>query len=164
MSKTLDPKLYSVIERIVVAEGMELVNCEFSGLGKNTVLRIFIDKTEGVTHQDCSYISNQLGTVLEVEDLISHQYILEVSSPGVERGLYKKNDYIRFAGETIKLKTHHSIDGRRNFRGRLEGLEDENIKLVDNKQTWLIPFESVISANIIVDLEELFRRAKTQLS
>jgi len=164
MSKSIDPKLYSVIERVVTSENLELVHCEFSGSGKYTVLRVYIDKADGVTHADCSYISNQLGAVLDIEDLIPYQYLLEVSSPGVDRGLYKKSDYIKFAGQNIKLKTYQTIDGRKVFRGRLEGLEDEKIKLADGKETWLIPFESISSANIVVDVDELFRRAKTPLN
>ncbi|MBI4850784.1 MAG: ribosome maturation factor RimP [Acidobacteria bacterium] len=162
MSKTIDPKLYSVIERVVTAEGLELVHCEFSGTGKYTVLRIYIDKPEGVTHKDCSYISTQLGMVLDVEDLISHQYLLEVSSPGVDRGLYKKSDYTRFAGQNIKLKLQQALNGRKVFRGRLEGLEEEKIKLTDEKETHLIPYELIASANIVTNLDELFRRAKSQ--
>ncbi len=164
MSKPIDPKLYSVLERVVTAEGLELVHCEFSGSGKYTALKIYIDKPDGVTHQDCSYISNQLGAILDVEDLIPHQYLLEVSSPGVDRGLYKKNDYVRFAGQNIKLKAQQSINGRKVFRGRLEGIEEEKIKIVDGKETWLIPFESISSANIVIGLDELFRRAKTPVS
>jgi ribosome maturation factor RimP len=161
MSKSIDPKLYSVIERVVTTENLELIHCEFSGSGKYTVLRVYIDKPDGVTHKDCSYISNQLGIILDVEDLIPNQYLLEVSSPGVDRGLYKKEDYIRFAGQNIKLKTNQSINGRKVFRGRLEGIEEEKVKLVDGKDTWLIPFQSISSSNIVVDLDELFHRAKT---
>lgn len=162
MSKSINPKLYSVIERVVTSEGLELVHCEFSGSGKYTALRVYIDKSDGVTHKDCGYISNQLGVVLDVEDLIPHQYLLEVSSPGVDRGLYKKSDYERFAGQNIKLKTQQPIDSRKVFRGRLEGLQEEKIKLTDGKETWLIPFELVTSANIVTDLDELFRRAKSE--
>lgn len=162
MSKSVDPKLYSLIEKTVTGENLELVHCEFSGSGKYTVLRIYIDKPEGVTHSDCSHISNQLGTALDVEDLIPYQYLLEVSSPGVDRGLYKKNDYVRFAGQKIKLKTQQAINGRKVFRGSLEGLEGENVKIIDGKETWLIPFEQVTSANIVTDLDELFKRAKSK--
>src|SRR5437879_2981954 len=104
MTQAVEPQLYALIERIVTAEGFEFVHCEFSGRGNNAILRIFIDKPDqpgGVTHQDCVFISNQIGAVLDVEDLIPHQYTLEVSSPGVDRGLYKQSDYVRFAGHTI---------------------------------------------------------------
>jgi ribosome maturation factor RimP len=162
MSKAIDPKLYSLIERVVSSEDMELVHCEFSSNGKSTILRVYIDKPTGVTHQDCSYISNQLGAVLDVEDLIPNQYILEISSPGVDRGLYKISDYVRFSGQTVKLKTRQAINNRRAFKGRLEGVEAENIKIVDGKETWLIPFDLITSANLVVSNDELFHRAKIQ--
>ena len=166
MAQTVEPQLYALIERIVTAEGFEFVHCEFSGGRNQAILRIYIDKPGGVTHQDCSYISNQVGTVLDVEDIIPHQYVLEVSSPGVDRGLYKKSDYARFAGQSIRLKTHQAIDGRRNFRGRLQGIDDANrVKLVDAKGSeLLIPFDEIASANLEVELDELFRRAKQQQS
>jgi len=165
MTQAVEPQLYALIERIVTAEGFELVHCEFSGGRNSAVLRIFIDKPGGVTHQDCGYISNQVGTVLDVEDLIPHQYVLEVSSPGVNRGLYKKSDYTRFAGHMIRLKTHQAIEGRRNFRGRIEGFEADQVKLVVSKgNVVLIPFDQITSANLEVELDELFRRAKQQQS
>jgi ribosome maturation factor RimP len=163
MAQAVEPQLYALIERIITAEGFELVQCEFSGRGSNAVLRIFIDKPGGVTHQDCSFISNQVGTVLDVEDLIPHQYTLEVSSPGVDRGLYKKSDYARFAGNTIRLKTHQAVNGRRNFRGRLEGIDGDQVKLSDQQGgTLLIAFDEIASAHLEVELDELFRRAKQQ--
>ncbi|MEW6731481.1 MAG: ribosome maturation factor RimP [Acidobacteriota bacterium] len=163
MAQAVEPQLNALIERIVTAEGFEFVHCEFFGGRKQAVLRIYIDKPGGVTLQDCSYISNQVGMVLDVEDLIPHQYVLEVSSPGVNRGLYKRSDYERFAGHLIRLKTHQAIDGRRNFHGRLEGLEGEQVKLLDQQgKILLIPFQEIATANLEVDLDELFRRAKQQ--
>jgi len=165
MAQAIEPQLYALIERIVTAEGFELVHCEFTGRRNHGLLRVFIDKPGGITHEDCRHISYQLGTVLDVEDLIPHQYTLEISSPGVDRGLYKKSDYTRFAGQMIRLKTHQAIGGRRNFRGRLEGLEDDQVKLLEAKgQVVLIPYEAISSAHIEVELDELFRRAKQQNS
>jgi ribosome maturation factor RimP len=163
MAQAVEPELYSLIERIVTAEGFELVFCEFSGSHNQRVLRIYIDKPGGITHQDCSYVSNQISAVLDVEDIIPHQYVLEVSSPGVNRGLYKKSDYTRFAGQTVKLKTNQAIEGKRNFRGTLAGMEEDKVKLVDSKGNGvLIPFDQITSAHLDVELDELFRRAKEQ--
>ena len=165
MAQAVEPQLYAIIERVVTAEGFELVHCEFSGGRNQALLRIFIDKPGGITHQDCGFISNQVGTVLDVEDLIPHQYVLEVSSPGVNRGLYKKSDYERFQGQMVKLKTYQAIEGRRNFRGRIEGIEADQVKLgVSKGKTVLIPFDAIDSANLEVELDELFRRAKQQQS
>jgi len=111
-----------VIERVAVREGLELVHWEAVGPRNNFVLRIYIDKPGGVSHGDCQAVSNQVGTLLDVEDLIPNRYVLEVSSPGIERGLYKRADYERFSGSRVKVKTSQPIDGQRNFRGKLIGL------------------------------------------
>jgi ribosome maturation factor RimP len=161
MVQKADPRLYKLIENVVTSEGFELVHWEFSGGQKQLVLRVFIDKPEGITHQDCSYISHQIGTALDIEDIISYPYVLEVSSPGINRGLYKKNDYVRFVGHKIRLKTRTIIEGKRNFSGYLEGMEEDQVKLrIDKDKLVLIPFDSIISAHLEIELDELFRRAR----
>lgn len=163
MAQNLKPELAELLTRVIEAENLEFVHGEFSGAHKNAILRVYIDKLGGVTHEDCTHISHQLSTILDVEDLIPHQYILEVSSPGIERGLYKKNDYQRFAGHPIRLKTNQPISGRRNFRGQLEGIKEDLIQLrVEKGELINIPFDAVTSANLAVDHNELFRRALEQ--
>jgi ribosome maturation factor RimP len=138
-----------VIERVAAREGLELVHWETLGPRNSFVLRIFIDKPGGVSHGDCEAVSNQVGTLLDVEDLIANRYILEVSSPGIERGLYKRADYERFAGSRIKLRTFEPIDGQRNFRGKLLGLVADNISFdADGRGQLEIPFEQIAKANI----------------
>jgi len=138
-----------VIERVVAREGLELVHWETVGPRNNFALRIYIDKPGGVTHEDCESVSNQVGTLLDVEDLIAHRYILEVSSPGIERGLYKPSDYERFSGSRIKLKTSEPIDGQRNFRGKLLGVNDDKISFdADGRGRLEIPYEQIVKANI----------------
>ena len=138
-----------IIERVAAREGLELVHWEAVGSQGNFVLRIYIDKPGGVSHADCELVSNQVGTLLDVEDLIPHRYVLEVSSPGLERGLYKRGDYGRFAGRRIKLKTSEPINGQRNFRGKLLSLVDDKVHLdADDRGEIEIPFEQIVKANI----------------
>jgi ribosome maturation factor RimP len=138
-----------IIERVVAREGLELVHWEAVGPGANFVLRIFIDKPGGVDHGDCGRVSNQVGTLLDVEDLIASRYTLEVSSPGVERGLYKPADYERFAGQRIRLRSSEPIGGQRNFRGHLEGIENGIVRLdADGAGRIEIPYEKIARANI----------------
>jgi ribosome maturation factor RimP len=138
-----------IIERVAAREGLELVHWEAVGPTGNFVLRIYIDKPGGVSHGDCELVSNQVGTLLDVEDLIPHRYVLEVSSPGIERGLYKRADYERFTGSRIKLRTSEPINGQRNFRGRLIGLVDDNVRLdADDRGEIEIPYEQIVKANI----------------
>lgn len=138
-----------VIERVAAREGLELVHWESVGPRNNFVLRIYIDKPGGVSHGDCGTVSNQVGTLLDVADLIANRYILEVSSPGIERGLYKRADYERFAGSRIKLRISQPVDGQRNFRGKLIGVVDDSISLdADGRGPIEIPFENIVKANI----------------
>lgn len=140
--------------------GFELVHAEIGVLGRSAAVRVFIDKPGGVTHEDCSAMSHHMGTVLDVEDFISSTYTLEVSSPGLERGLYKREDYERFAGRLAKLKSREPVDGQRNFRGRLAGVEGEEI-IFDDKTSGRvrIPLAAVAKANLEIDVEEEFRLA-----
>src|SRR6202171_5202508 len=111
------------------SEGLEIVEVELKGGGKHQLLRIYIDKPDGVTHGDCESISHQVGTILDVEDVIPGHYTLEVSSPGVERKLMKLKDFERFQGQKVKVVLRQAIDNQRHFEGKLVGLEDHNIAL-----------------------------------
>ena len=100
MSKGVEwDRIRRLIEEVVESQGYELVEAELKGGGNNSVLRIFIDKSTGISHHDCELVSEQVGTVLDVEDLIPSSYTLEVSSPGLERKLVKDSDYTRFDGK-----------------------------------------------------------------
>jgi ribosome maturation factor RimP len=139
----------SIIERVVAREGLELVHWEMVGPRNNFMLRIYIDKPGGVSHADCEVVSNQVGTLLDVEDLIAHSYTLEVSSPGIERGLYKRADYERFRGSRVKLKAFEPINGQRNFRGKLLGISGDTVRLdADGVGEVEIPFDKIAKANI----------------
>ena len=138
-----------IIERVAAREGLELVHWEMVGPRNNFVLRIYIDKPGGVNHGDCEKVSNQVGTLLDVEDLIANRYTLEVSSPGIERGLYKRADYERFAGNRVKIKTFAPIGGQRNFRGTLVGISDDAVSIdTDSAGRIEIPYEQIAKANI----------------
>jgi ribosome maturation factor RimP len=138
-----------IIERVAAREGLELVHWETVGPRNNFVLRIYIDKPGGVNHGDCEAVSHQVGALLDVGDLIPNRYVLEVSSPGIERGLYKRADYERFSGRRIKVKTSEPIDGQRNFRGKLMGLAGDNVCLdADGRGQIEIPYEQIVKANI----------------
>ncbi|HKS40738.1 MAG TPA: ribosome maturation factor RimP [Blastocatellia bacterium] len=138
-----------IIERVAAREGLELVHWEMVGPRNNFVLRIYIDKPGGVNHGDCETVSNQVGTLLDVEDLIANRYTLEVSSPGIERGLYKRADYERFAGNRVKIKTFAPIGGQRNFRGLLLGISDDTVSIdTDSAGRIEIPYEQIAKANI----------------
>ena len=129
-------------------EGLELVDVEFQREKQGWVLRVYIDKPGGVTLDDCTDISYQLSAVLDVEDLIDTSYTLEVSSPGLTRPLKELNDYERYKGQLVKIKTYKPIDGKKVFRGKLIGLENKIVKIENEKGEHEIPFENIAKANL----------------
>jgi len=158
---TVEKKIEEIAERVCADYGIELVHVEIAGSNKSPTVRITIDKPEGITHEDCANASNAVGTVLDVEDFISSAYTLEVSSPGLERELYKLSEYEKFAGSLAKMKTREAVNGQRNFRGRIIGIEDESV-IFDDKTNGRVsvPFAIIKKANLEIDVEEEFRLAK----
>jgi ribosome maturation factor RimP len=119
-----------VVERVASSSGLEVVEVELLGTGKSRLLRIFIDKPEGVTHQDCADLSREVGTILDVEDAVpGESYVLEVSSPGLDRKLSKPADFKRFVGSRVKLTTWNAVNGTRKFEGRLEDFDGARLIL-----------------------------------
>jgi ribosome maturation factor RimP len=162
-NSSIETRVQELAERVAIDHGLELVHAEVAGPDNKPIVRVFIDKPQGVTHDDCSEVSTHLGTILDVEDFIHASYTLEVSSPGLERGLYKRADYERFSGSNAKLKTRQPIGGQRNFRGRLLGLEGDELLFEDRTSGRVqIPLDLITKANIEVDVEEELRRANRQ--
>ncbi|MGI9103882.1 MAG: ribosome maturation factor RimP [Terriglobales bacterium] len=121
-------RVRQIVERATASQGLELVDVEFRGGGKARMLRVFIDKPDGVTHEDCAWVSREVGTLLDVEDAVpGGSYTLEVSSPGLDRKLTKAGDYERFRGSRVRLMTHEAVEGNRHFDGRLQGLRDGRV-------------------------------------
>lgn len=145
--------LRTLLEPAVVALGCELVGIEYQPSGKHSLLRIYIDKPGGVTVDDCSAVSYQVSGLLDVEDPVPGQYTLEVSSPGLDRPLFQAQDFERFAGHEVKLRTRFPIEGQRNFRGLLQGVQEQQVVIEeqDGKRVSL-PLEQVEQARLVPDL------------
>jgi len=123
-------KIEEIAERVANSSGLEVVEVELRGGGKARMLRIYIDKPGGVTHDDCSNFSREVGTIFDVEDAVpGGSYTLEVSSPGLDRKLSKPEDFERFIGSLVKLMTRDPVNGHRNFEGRLESFHDGRLSL-----------------------------------
>jgi len=160
-SSSVEDRVHAIAERVAIDHGLELVHSEVAGPENKPIVRIFIDKPNGVTHQDCFEVSTHVGTVLDVEDFIHASYTLEVSSPGLERGLYKLSDYERFAGSLARIRTRTPINGQRNFRGRLLGVNGAEVLFDDRTNGRVsIALDSIAKANLELDVEEEFRRAQ----
>lgn len=148
--ETLAEQVARIAERAAAREGLELWDIEVLGAGKQRVVRIYIDKPGGVSHADCELISQQVGTVLDVEEVVPGQfYHLEVSSPGLERKLRHAEDFARFAGQKARLTLREPIDGRRRFEALITGVENGVIVLETGPGAFLrVRMEQVEKANL----------------
>jgi ribosome maturation factor RimP len=143
-------RIEEIVDRVAQSEGIEVVEVELKGGGRSRMLRISIDKPEGVTHADCETMSQQVGTILDVEDVVpGGSYTLEVSSPGVERKLLKPKDYERFTGKKAKVNLREPVDGQRHWEGTLAGYTDGIITLdLNTGKSIQFPFDQVDKANL----------------
>jgi len=150
MKEAVASKIEEVAQRVADSEGLELVEVEVKGGGAHRLVRIAIDKPTGVTHADCELVSQQVGTILDVEDLVpGGRYTLEVSSPGVERKLYKPQDFQRFQGKKASITLRQPVEGRRHWDGTLAGFQDGIIALeAAPGQILQLPFDQVLKAHL----------------
>jgi ribosome maturation factor RimP len=148
MRQAVVSKIEEIAERVARSEGIEVVEVELKGGGRNQLLRISIDKPEGITHADCELISQQVGTILDVEDVVPGHYTLEVSSPGVERKLLKPGDFERFQGKKARITLHEPVDNQRNFEGTLAGYQDGLVMLETAGKTVSFRLDQVAKANL----------------
>lgn len=153
MREVVASRIEEIAQRVVESEGMELVEVEVKGSGPQRLIRISIDKPSGVTHGDCELVSQQVGTILDVEDVVpGGRYTLEVSSPGVERKLLKPNDYLRFQGKNARITLREPVEGRRHWEGKLAGIADGIVTLETAPQTSVrFPLAQVQKANLKFD-------------
>jgi ribosome maturation factor RimP len=122
--------IHAIVERVAASSGLEVVEIELRGGGKSRRLRIFIDKPGGITHEDCANLSREVSTIFDVEDAMpGGAYVLEVSSPGLDRKLSRPADFARFQGSRVKLSTKEPVNGNRHFEGRLEHFEAGRLTL-----------------------------------
>src|SRR5271157_3045532 len=123
-------RIREIVDRVAQSSGLEVVDVELLGGGRARMLRIYIDKPGGVTHEDCSSFSREVGTIFDVEDAVpGGSYLLEVSSPGLDRQLSKPEDFQRFTGSLVKLMTRDPLNGNRHFEGRLKAFHDGRLSL-----------------------------------
>ncbi len=149
--ETLLQEVREVVEPILQSQGYELVDLEYQRESRGWVLRIYLDREGGITLEDCTGVSHEVGAVLEVKDVIPNAYVLEVSSPGLTRPLKKPADFNRFQNQLVKIKLNKPLDGRRNFKGTLLGLEGETVRVEVDRQVFEIPLQSIAKANLEID-------------
>ncbi|MGF1546498.1 MAG: ribosome maturation factor RimP [Thiotrichales bacterium] len=161
MSEITQEALRKIIEPVAEGLGCLLWGIEFRTYDKNALLRVYIDKLEGVTLDDCSDVSHQLSAVLDVEDPIGVPYTLEVSSPGVERPLFGYPHYQRYLGQRVKLRLMRPVDSRRNFEGVLEFADPMRVRLrLENDVVAEIPLDAIARGQLKVDFEQYAKEQK----
>ncbi len=162
MDKEIVDRVRAIADPIISDEGMELVDVEYRRESRGWVLRLYLDKGEGVTLDDCTRISQAVGRSLDVEDLIQAPYTLEVSSPGLTRPLKTEKDFMKYRNSLIKVKTLDAIQNRRLFKGRLVGVSDSQIEIEAEGGIFQIPLSNVAKANLEVDPDLLRKERATK--
>jgi ribosome maturation factor RimP len=145
-------EIIRLLEPTIERLGYELTDIELKLGGRSGLLRIYIDKDDGVDIDDCEVVSQQVSAILDVEDPIPGNYTLEVSSPGLDRTLTKPGHFRRFMGEDIKVKLRFPLDGRRNFRGALKSADDEVIEVEVDGESYRLPLSTIESARLVPTL------------
>lgn len=144
-------RIREAAERVARSLGMEVVDVEWK-VGRERFLRVYIDKPEGISHADCEAVSNQLSVVLDVENLVpGPRYILEVSSPGLDRKLTKPAEFERFVGRLARISTLEPVENQKFFEGRLAGFAGGNVQIEVKGRVIAVPLEGIRKANLVVE-------------
>ena len=141
--------LRDLLQPVVEALGAQLWGLDLQSGGRRKLLRIYIDREQGVDVELCAAVSRQVSAVMDVEDPIQGEYVLEVSSPGMDRPLYELAHYQQLLGEQIALKLRFAYEGQRNFKGLLKAVEGDDIVLVVADHEYLFPIEGIEKANVV---------------
>ncbi|UVE17067.1 ribosome maturation factor RimP [Pseudomonas sp. LS44] len=148
MSSKLE-ELQALLAPVIEALGYKCWGIEFLSQGRHSLLRVYIDHANGILVDDCEIVSRQVSGVLDVEDPISSEYTLEVSSPGIDRPLFTLEQFAAHVGEQVKIKLRSPYDGRRNFQGLLRGTEEQDVVVLVDEHEYLLPIDSIEKANIV---------------
>ena len=149
-----EQKLTEMLRPAVEEVGKELLGVEYISAGNKSVLRLFIDHENGIEVDDCAEVSRQVGAILDVEDPISSEYNLEVSSPGLDKPLFDLSQFQAVIGETINVKVSMPLNGRRKFKGKLEAIENDTLIVVVDGQDYELVFSNIDKANLVYNFNK----------
>ncbi len=155
MEREIADRVRAVAEPVILDEGMDLVDIEYRRESKGWVLRLYLDKEGGVTIDDCTRISQEVGRSLDVEDIIQAPYTLEVSSPGLTRPLKTQKDFMRYRHSLIRVRTLDPVGDRRQFKGKLLAVSENQIEMEVEGRIYQIPLSNVRKANLEFDPDVL---------
>ncbi|OGP95171.1 MAG: hypothetical protein A2157_18175 [Deltaproteobacteria bacterium RBG_16_47_11] len=148
-------RVCAMIHPIVLNEGMEVVDIEYRRESGGWVLRLILDKEGGVTLDDCTRVSQEVGRSLDIEDIIQTSYALEVSSPGLTRPLKTEKDFMKYRHRLVKVKTVDPIQNRRQFKGKLMEVSENGVEIEVDGGIFQIPLSNVAKANLEIDQDVL---------
>ncbi|MEL7046038.1 MAG: ribosome maturation factor RimP [Pseudomonadota bacterium] len=143
-----EEKLRELLAPTVEAQGFELWGVEHLPQGRHSLLRLYIDAEAGISVDDCATVSQQVGALLDVEEPVSGEYVLEVSSPGVDRRLFRLDQYAPYMGEELEVRLRRPFEGRRKYRGVLRAVEGEDIVVLVDDHEYLLPFSEIERAQL----------------
>lgn len=149
-----DTQLTELLAPVVEAMGFIFWGLEYSAQGKHSLLRVYIDHADGITVDHCAAVSHQISSVLDVEDPISQEYTLEVSSPGMDRPLFTLGQFQQYANHIIEMRLRMPFDGRRKFKGQLIGVEQEEVVLFVDGHEYLLPIELIEKAHVVPQFKD----------
>ncbi len=145
--------LTELFEPVIQSMGYELVGIEFQGSTQHGTLRVYVDHEKGIGVDDCVAISHQISAILDVEEPIHQAYDLEVSSPGINRPLFKAQDYEQYSGHSANIKMAVPLNGRRNFKGVLQGVIDSrSVQIMVDNEGYDLPISDIATANLVVEI------------
>ncbi len=148
-----DQQLQTMLAPTIVALGYEFWGLEYVTHGSQSVLRVFIDKSDGIGVDDCALVSRQVSALLDVEDPIAGEYTLEVSSPGMDRPLFTLEQFRLYVGEQVRIRLRTPFEGRRNFNGRLVSVEEDEVVVAVDEHEYLLPHEMIDRAHLVPRFE-----------
>lgn len=148
-----EAKISELLEPTIAALDCQLWGIEYIPQARHATLRIYIDKKDGVDIEDCERVSRQVSAILDVEDPVGTAYTLEVSSPGMDRQLFRLEQFQDYVGSLVKIRLRNNYEGRRNFKGRLTGVENNEIILQQDNQEYLFPYELLDKAQIVPEFK-----------
>ncbi len=146
-------QLQDILTPVIEALGYECWGIEYTSQGRHSLLRVYIDHDNGIFIEDCETVSRQLSAVMDVEDPISSEYTLEVSSPGMDRPLFTLEQFAAFVGEQVKIRLRSPVEERRNFQGLIRSVEDQDVVVQVDEFEYLLPIDLIEKANILPNFE-----------
>lgn len=144
-------RVEKLLQPLLAAQGLQLIEVEYAQKGRKTILRLYLDKAGGLSLDDCADISQWVGEVLDVHDIIPQSYILEISSPGLTRVLKKKEEYDYFAGRLVRITVRAGAGQRNTYRGKLLGLEGDQVLVAEGEQVHRLPLAEIVQARLDPD-------------